>query len=257
MCFGAGLLALTGCSPTPVGTPSSAAGVQSQPAESGDSSAADPGPTDESASPSREDEPLEALTSDEMLDLLIGPGDLPEAPSGHSTHSGAEYFEDEVVVEFHDYRDRFGQGACAATMDSINVDLIGDDVEDGLMHMYRFSNQQGQDGLLYVWAVAYVREVDTSQVWDEVESQCTDSALQNETDSVDVSGFDVESFSGVQLTIQSRAEGAEEAVTTFSAAADTGENLVMMSSVGLEEDQFRDIVETQQRKLAAQDSSAD
>lgn len=68
---------------------------------------------------------------------------------------------------------------------------------------------------------------------------------------MDVAAFDAGGFTGVQLGISSEFDGGPEDFTTFSAAIDAGENLVMMSSVGVEEDRFREILQTQEQKLAA------
>lgn len=211
--------------------------------------------TSESGEPQQEQaevKDLPSLESAQMMDALISPSDLSEVPEGHSTHSGADYFHQEIAVEFQDYRDRFGPGECASTMDSINVDLVGEGAEEGLMHIYSFSDAQGeqQSGLLYVWMLSYDHAVNTSPVWRDVDDHCSGEQLQNGDDSVGVTAFDAGDFTGVQLSIQRESEDRAEDFTTFSASVDAGENLVMMSSVGLGEERFREVVQTQEQKLA-------
>lgn len=246
-----GLFVLSACGFGPDGAPSSAAVAPTEAAEAAETEGSDSDQTAEAAEDEVGAAGLGPLDADQMMQALVEPGDLPETPAGHSTHTGVEYFHDEVAVEFKDYRDRFGPGDCTGVMDSINVDLVGDGADEGLMHMYRFSDGEELTGLLYVWALAYDREVDTSEVWDRIGDHCADAPLRNDTDSVDVAVFDVGSFTGVQLGIHTGSEESAEDVTTFSAAIDAGQNLIMMSSVDLDEDRFRDIVETQEQKLAA------
>src|SRR5699024_9754084 len=90
-------------------------------------------------------EDLPSLDSEQMMAALISPSDLPQVPEGHSTHSGTDYFHQEIAVEFQDYRDRFGTSECTTTMDSINVELVDEGVQDGLMHIYRFDNSGGEE----------------------------------------------------------------------------------------------------------------
>lgn len=195
------------------------------------------------------DQELPGLSSEQMVEVLISPSDLPAVPAGHATHSGADYFHEEIAVEFQDYKDRFGPSECTTAMDSINVDLVGEGADEGLMHTYRFADEGEQTGLLYVWMLAYDRPVDTAPVWDGIDEHCSQTQLQNGTDSVDVHSFDVGEFSGLQLGIHRGSQGSEEEFTTFSASMDVGENLLMMSSVGLDEASFDDIVQTQQQKV--------
>ncbi|MGO1193049.1 MAG: hypothetical protein ACTMHH_04160 [Nesterenkonia sp.] len=239
-----GLAALSACSAGVTDPPTSAGASQASSTE-----AAQP-ETSRSSEPQEQQtasEELVALTPEQMMDVLISPSDLSAVPEGHSTHSGSNYFHEEIAVEFQDYRDRFGTSECTTTMDSINVDLVGEGAEDGLMHMYSFTSSDGEEqtGLLYVWMLAYDRPINTSPVWSAVGEHCTGTQLQNGADSVDVATFDAGDFTGVQLGIH----GDSEEFTTFSASVDAGENLVMMSSVGLEEERFRDVVRTQQLKL--------
>src|SRR5699024_8982308 len=148
------------------------------------------------------------------------------------THSGTDYFHQEIAVEFQDYRDRFGTSECTTTMDSINVELVDEGVQDGLMHIYRFDNSGGEEpnGLLYVWMLSYDSPINTSTVWGDVGEHCSASQLQNGEDSVDVATFDAGDFTGVQLGIHRESEDRAEDFTTFSASVDAGENLVVLSS---------------------------
>lgn len=244
-----GILGLSACGDAPAGTPSSAATPQTQGSQAPATEESEPADSDTEAQSGAAG--LSALSEEQMMEALVGPGDLPEAPTGHSTHTGIDYFHEEIAVEFEDYRDRFGPGDCAAVMDSINVDLIGDGADDGLMHMYRLPAEGDINSLLYVWVLAYDRDVDTTEVWEQIEEHCLNDQLRNDTDSVDVAAFDAGGFTGVQLGISSEFDGGPEDFTTFSAAIDAGENLVMMSSVGVEEDRFREILQTQEQKLAA------
>lgn len=246
-----GILGLSACGATPAGTPSSAAAPQTQATDAAETEEAEPAETEDAAEGETGAAGLSALSEEQMMEALVGPGDLPEAPTGHSTHTGIDYFHEEIAVEFQDYRDRFGPGDCAGVMDSINVDLIGDDADDGLMHMYRLPAEEDINSLLYVWVLAYDRDVDTSEVWEQISEHCLGDQLRNDTDSVDMATFDAGGFTGVQLGISSEVDGALEDFTTFSAAIDAGENLVMMSSVGVEEDRFREILQTQEQKLTA------
>lgn len=242
-----GILGLSACGDAPAGTPSSAATPQTQGTEAPEPEESEPAETEGETGAAG----LSALSEEQMMEALVGPGDLPEAPTGHSTNTGIDYFHEEIAVEFQDYRDRFGPGDCASVMDSINVSLIGDGADDGLMHMYRLPAEEDINSLLYVWVLAYDRDVDTTEVWEQIEEHCLDTQLRNDTDSVDVAAFDAGGFTGVQLGISSEFNGAPEDFITFSAAIDAGENLVMMSSVGVEEDRFREILQTQEEKLAA------
>lgn len=251
-CLAAGLLGLSACTPTAEGTASAAQPTDAEPSGSTEAFHDEADQEQETAAEEADEPVLEALSEEEMLEVLIGPGDLPEPPAGHSTNSGIDYFQEQVAVEFDDYRDRFGPSECASAMDSINLSLVGDGAAEGLLHTYRFADGgESPAGLLYVWALSYDHDVDASGIWARIEQHCVEAPLQNDSDSVMVDTFEAEEFTGVQLDMDSASEEAEESLTSFSATAEVGHNLVMMSSVGLSEDDFRELVQIQQRKLSA------
>ncbi|GAA4828065.1 hypothetical protein GCM10023354_02660 [Garicola koreensis] len=247
-----GLGALTACSGVASDAVSSDATGSAATAEATQTETSAP-QTSESSEPQEEAkvEDLPSLDSEQMMDALISPSDLPEVPEGHSTHSGTDYFHQEIAVEFQDYRDRFGTSECTTTMDSINVDLVDEGAQDGLMYIYSFPHSDGdqRSGVLYAWMLSYDRPINTAPVWSDVGEHCSGSQLQNGADSVDVTTFDAGDFTGVQLGIHRESDDRAEDFTTFSASVDAGENLVMMSSVGLGEERFREVVQTQQQKL--------
>ena len=246
-----GLAALSACSGITADPPSSAGASEASQTETAEASSSEPSEPNERQDEETGAAELPSLTAEQMLDALISPSDLPGVPEGHSTHSGTDYFHEEIAVEFQDYRDRFGTSECTTTMDSINVDLVGEGAEDGLLHMYSLSSaeDEAQTDLLYVWMLGYDDHVNTSSVWSAVGDDCDGDRLQNGADSVDVSAFEAGDFTGVQLGIHRESEEHPEEFTTFSASVDAGENLVLMSSVGLDEERFRDIVQTQEQKL--------
>lgn len=199
---------------------------------------------------------MPALNADQMQNLLISASDLPGSPQGYSTYSGLSYFEDHIAVASTVYEETFGATECAEAMDSINVDLVGEDAQDGVINEFQLQGTEADEGeeptpLLYAWVISYDRSVDSSPVWKSVIEHCDGAPLENGADHVEVQEFNGSGFTGVGLHINLTEEGQERTIEGYSATADAGENLVMISAVHLGEEEFRELLESQSERITA------
>lgn len=230
-----------------------------EPAEEG---TAAPGEDEEAEEEDGGAEP-EPLSKEEMAEVLLTSGDLPETPSGHSTHTGLSWFIDELAVESNAYEEAFGESECAQALDTINVDLVGEGAEAGLAHEYRrplSEDEEPEDAedspveTLVVWALAYPEgeESRTAPLWDELAEDCADG-LDHHHEEVEIAPLEADEdfpFSGMSLTIRMEdEEGGTSQVEVYSATADVGPNTVMLSAVNMDQATFEDLLEVQSEKL--------
>lgn len=197
-----------------------------------------------------------ALSEDQIVDLLINSGDLSQTPDGHSTHSGLSYFEERLLAEDrYSYAEAFGDSTCAAAMDSINQQLVGEDPDEGFAHEYRLGDGEEGPARLFAWALSFEDTVDHSETWEEIQSECDGEELGNSTDSVEVEALQVDTEAGIDFTglttyIHGEDDGDPYEITAHSASADVGNNLLMLSAQDLSEEDFRQAVEIQAEKIA-------
>ncbi|NDK31452.1 hypothetical protein [Nesterenkonia haasae] len=201
-----------------------------------------------------------ALTDEEKLEVLLSSADLGVSPEVHATHEGLSYFQENIAVEYTHYTEIFDETECATAMDRINVDLVGEDPQSGLAQAYTLPPEEGTDEeyrpQVYAWMLSYDREVDTSSVWNYVHEHCTGVQLQSGTDEVEIEPFTLEdsaelSTDGVSMVIHR--DGApidSPAAVRHSMTIDFGDNLVMISAVGLSETEFAELAAAQSQKLA-------
>ncbi|TLP79014.1 hypothetical protein [Nesterenkonia sphaerica] len=201
-----------------------------------------------------------ALSEQEKLEVLLSSADLPVSPQGHSTYEDLSYFQESIAVEYTHYQDSFDETECSAVMDRINVDLVGEDPRSGLAHAYTLPAVEGSDQeyqpQIYVWVLSYDREVDTSSVWHYVHENCTGGQLASGTEEVEIEPFSVDDSAGlpaegISMVIHRNGEPIDSpAAVRHSMTLDFGDNLVMLSAVGLDEEDFADLAAVQAHKLA-------
>lgn len=227
-----------------------------------DSSEAPAEGTDDDDAAAEETAPAspDALSEQEKYELLLSSEDLPARPESHTTHSGITYFQENIAVEYTQYQDTFGETECARSMDQINVDLVGEDPLEGLVHIYSLpaSEQADQEysPQVYVWALSYDHQVHTSEIWEEVYENCSDSQLATDDEHVEILPLELEdghglSLGGVSMLIHREGEPMEDgAALRHSMTFDFGENLVVLSTVGLDSEGFAELADAQLEKLA-------
>ncbi|WP_146340040.1 hypothetical protein [Nesterenkonia sp. NBAIMH1] len=213
-------------------------------------------------SPAEDDEPSEPepFSGEEMTEILLTSGELPETPTGHSTHTGLDWFTEELAVESTAYADAFGESECASALDTINVDLVGEEAQEGLAHEYqRTTGEDDGDAedaateTLVVWALAYPADTsrETAELWEDLAASCEDD-LERGGDTISVEPLepsDDELFTGMSLTItMSDGDDAAE-IDVFSATADVGPNTVMLSAVNMDRSTFVDLLDAQEDKI--------
>lgn len=199
----------------------------------------------------------EALDEDQKLEVLLNAGELPEAPESHSTHTGIPYFQDYIAVEYTQYQDTFGETPCAASMDRIIVDLVGEQPLSGLAHAYRMPEDvEEYSPQVYAWILSFSEQVDTNGIWDRVLEQCGGTQLEAGEESVEINrleltedlGLDV---NGVTMLVHRQEEPLNAgAAVRHSMTVDYGQNLLMLAAVGLDEEDFSTVAEAQLSKLA-------
>ncbi|GAA1816966.1 hypothetical protein [Nesterenkonia flava] len=195
--------------------------------------------------------PVPPLSEEHMMAALLTSAELPGIPDGHTTHYGVEYFEDEIAVDQGFYVETFGESTCAARMDSINQDLITHGAIDGLLHAYRTSmGEQDTESRLYLWALSYAEPVSTSGIWNDVVSACSEEGLSRGGESIEVRSFSQSPFSGIQITATSENDdGSEITFQGYSATADFGHTIVMVTSANMGEQEFAEVTTLQAEKL--------
>jgi hypothetical protein len=204
-------------------------------------------------------EPL-ALTDEEKLEILLSTADLPASPEGHSTYESLSYFQESIAVEYTHYQETFDASECSAVRDRINIDLIGEDPQSGLAHAYTLPAEEGSDEQyrpqIYVWVLSYDRGVDTSSVWNYVHEHCTGGQLASGAEEVEIEPFTLEDSAevrteGISMVIHRDGEPIDSpAAVRHSMTVDFGDNLVMLSAVGLNESEFAELASVQTQKLA-------
>ncbi|RJN32715.1 hypothetical protein D3250_02505 [Nesterenkonia natronophila] len=207
-----------------------------------------------------EDAEPHALTDEEKLEVLLSTADMPVSPEGHSTYESLSYFQESIAVEYTLYQETFDESECSAVMDRINIDLIGEEPQSGLAHAYTLPAEEGSDEdyrpHIYVWVLSYDRGVDTSSVWNHVHEHCTGGQLASGTEEVEIAPFTLEDSAelrtdGISMVIHRDGEPiASPAAVRHSMTVDFGDNLVMLSAVGLDDSEFAELAAVQAQKLA-------
>ncbi|WP_147104592.1 hypothetical protein [Nesterenkonia populi] len=227
-------------------------------AETAEETAAAPGEAEETAEDDEQQDP-EPLSEEEMMDILLTSGELPETPTGHSTHTGLGWFDEELAVESGAYADAFGESECAAALDTVNVSLVGEDAQAGVAHEYRrtLDDEDAEEGpmeTLVVWALAYPEESpsQTSELWEDLTAACSDG-LDLRDEEIDVAPLETDDdypFNGMSLTItMGDEEDGASRVEVYSATADVGPNTIMLSAVNMDQETFTDLLDIQSEKL--------
>lgn len=264
-------LAATACSADPQDSgpeqnTASVSGLPSQSAEAGapqdasaeDGSAQDPSAEDGSsqdddgaeASPAPASEEL--LTEREIAQILLTESELPFTPDSHSTLTGLDFFEDQLGAAAEVYTESFGEGECAAAMDRINADLVGESPERGVVQEYQRELTDRTESL-YVWMLGLQEPPNSGAVWDRVTEACAAAPLEGETDSVDFEPFEAHDFRGLELNMEVYDGESMVEVLGFSASVDYGRHLLMVSAANMDAETFEAIVERQADKLATFD----
>ncbi len=226
------------------------AGASSSDSESGSSdpaSGASSAPTEEGSE--SESEPEELLEEQEIAEILLTESELPFTPDRHSTFTGLDFFQEQLAVGADVYTENFGEGACAAAMDRVNAELVGESPQGGVVQEYEHQLEDRTESL-YVWMLGLEEPQDSAAVWEQVLDHCADTPLRGETDSVRVKPFEVREFEGIELDMDvHNGEGMVE-VLGYSASLDYGRHLLMVSAANMKAETFSTIVELQADKLA-------
>lgn len=196
-----------------------------------------------------ESEPAELLTEREISQVLLAESELPFTPDSHSTLTGLDFFKDQLGAAAEVYTESFGTGECAAGMDRINADLIGERPELGVVHEYQHE-LPGRTVSLYVWMLGLEDPPDSGAIWDRVIEDCTAEPLRGETDSVDIEAFEAHDFRGLELDMEVHDGDSLVEVLGFSASIDYGRHLLMVSAANMDAETFDEVVERQSEKLA-------
>ncbi len=183
------------------------------------------------------------LSEEQILQVLLDEGDLPLEADSVSENTGTEYFHQNMGVNQGRYTAGFGEFECAASMDAVNTDLIGEAPVEGAIREADYA----EDGAsLVVWMLSYEEPAASAPVWDHLLAACEGSVLENGADVVEFEAFGHEDFSGMtmQMSLQD-----DSSVEGYFATLDHGHNVLMISALNLQEDVFLEVVEAQSRKL--------
>lgn len=180
--------------------------------------------------------------------------DLPHVPDGYSAQTGVDYFDQHLAPGTTLYTDSFGDSACAAAMDSINPDLMGEDpqaqgAQSGLMREFQLAGDEQATPMVYAWILSYDHEVDSQPVWGTIYEHCTGEVLSTDEDQVVIEPLSADDFTGVSLTMDLTRGDSTRTITGHSATVDLGSNLLMISAVHLEESDFLTMVQAQQQRI--------
>lgn len=190
-----------------------------------------------------------ALSREQIFQVLLDEGDLPEEPESFTENTGTQYFHESMGVNQGRYTEGFGESECAAAMDAVNVDLIGEAPLDGAI---REASYEDDGASLVLWMLSYDQPAASGAVWDQLLEACEGSVLENGADSAEFSGFAHEGFSGMSMQMQLQGGSAVEG---HFATVDHGHNLLMISALNLPEEAFLEVVEAQLQKLEAFEES--
>lgn len=257
---------LTGCvepEPDSQEPPAETATEEAAPQTYEGTEGAEPDDEDGEGDTAEETESIGPLDEEQMMELLLAPGELPESAEGHSTYSGLGYFEEYIAVERSEYQDAFGQSECAQDMDRVNLELVGEDPQTGVMHEYRLPTASGASGVdasaeVYVWMLSYPEGtgVESNGIWENIAEHCAASPLEAEGDQIEIEAFTLDStewpMSGIsrQIEMEDPEDGDLQVIEGYSVTADFGSNLLMMTAVAVDAETFTEIAEAQAEKLA-------
>lgn len=186
-----------------------------------------------------------ALSEEEILELLLDEEEMPLEVLEFAETTGTEYFHERMGVNQGVYTEGFGESECAAAMDAVNVDLIGDDPLEGVIREVGYA-----DGSLALWMLSYDRPADSAQVWEDLLGACEGTVLENETETAEFAGFSHGEFGGMSMQMDFE-DGST--VEGWFATVDYGDNLVMISAINVDQSVFEQLVEAQADKLPALD----
>lgn len=184
-----------------------------------------------------------ALSEEEILGLLLDEEEMPLEVLEFAETTGTEYFHERMGVNQGVYTEGFGESECAAAMDAVNVDLIGDDPLEGVIREIGYA-----DGSMALWMLSYDRQADSAQVWEDLLGACESTVLENETETAEFASFSHGAFGGMSMQMDFE-DGS--AVEGWFATVDYGENLVMISAINVDQSVFEQLVEAQSARLPA------
>lgn len=184
-----------------------------------------------------------ALSEEQILEALLDEGDMPFEVLQFAETTGTQYFRDRMGVNQGVYVDGFGESECAAAMDAVNVDLIGEDPESGVIREVGY-----EEGSMALWMLSYDRPAESASVWEQLLESCGGSVLENESEVAEFGGFSHGAFGGMTMQMH-LADGS--VVEGWFATRDFGNNLVMISALNLDQPVFEELVEAQDEKLDA------
>lgn len=197
---------------------------------------------DEQASVIDADGPV-GLSEAQFLEIMLDEDDVPQDPQQFSENTGTDYFHESMGVNQGRYTEGFGASECAAAMDAVNVDLIGEDPVEGAIREVSYEDDGAS---LVLWMLSYEEPAASGLVWDQLLAACEGSVLENETDTAEFFSLDHAGFSGMSMEMQ--LQGGSSADGHF-ATLDYGHNILMISALNLEEDVFLEVVGDQVQKL--------
>lgn len=184
-----------------------------------------------------------ALSEEEILEVLLDEEDMPLEVLQFAETTGTQYFHDRMGVNQGDYVEGFGESECAAAMDAVNVDLIGEDPESGVIREVGY-----EEGSMALWMLGYDRPAESATVWQQLLESCEGSVLENESEVAEFGRFAHGAFSGMTMQMH-LADGS--VVEGWFVTRDYGNNLVMISALNLDQPVFEELVEAQGGKLDA------
>lgn len=197
----------------------------------------------DSAEPGEIQEAPAALSEEEILGLLLDEEEMPLEVLEFAETTGTEYFHERMGVNQGVYTEGFGESECAAAMDAVNVDLIGDDPLEGVIREVGYA-----EGSMALWMLSYDRPADSAHIWEDLLGACEGAVLENETEAAEFASFYHGEFGGMSMQMDFE-DGST--VEGWFATVDYGENLVMISAINVDQPVFEQLVEAQSAKLPA------
>jgi len=183
------------------------------------------------------------LREEEIREVLLDEEDLPVEVLQFAETTGTQYFHDRMGVNQGVYVEGFGDSECAASMDGVNADLVGEDPEEGVIREVGY-----EDGSMALWMLSYDRPAESADIWERLLEACEDSVLENEAETAEFDRFTHGAFGGMTMQME-LADGS--VVEGWFATRDYGDNLVMISALNLDRPVFEGLVEAQGENLHA------
>lgn len=208
-------------------------------------------------SPSGEEtlsETADPIAEEDMAEILLTETEFPFSLDAMEELRGTDYFHEHIGVAGEIYVQNFGQQECARQMDTINERLVGEEPVGGIMREASRDAGAG-DETVFVWILSYRQAPERETLWDEVLEACEGTVLEAETDQVGFSAFEQGGFRGMALDmiVDNGLDVLE--MDGFSATAEYGNALLMVSAANMEAEDFRAVVSAQVEKLEAFDAA--